>query len=72
MNKAIDAPPPAQTGAESVAQLPSQYGCGPIGLAGDDHALYERHLIFDHIVTPTAADPRERFEGSVSFRACLA
>jgi len=62
MNKAIDAPPPAQTGAESVAHLPSQYGCGPIALAGDDNALYERHLIFDHIVTPTAADPRERFE----------
>src|SRR5208283_1946835 len=44
----IDAPSFVSTGSESIAQLPSWYGCGPIALAGDDNAFYERHLIFDH------------------------
>jgi starch phosphorylase len=30
--------------------------------AGRDDALYERHLVFDNIVGPTAIDARERFE----------
>src|SRR5271166_6947416 len=40
MDKAIDAPSPVSTGSESIAQLPSWYGCGPIALAGDDNAFY--------------------------------
>src|SRR5271165_228039 len=62
MGKAIDAPSFVSTGSESIAQLPSWYGCGPIALAGDDNAFYERHLIFDHVVGLAAAGPRERFE----------
>ncbi len=30
--------------------------------AGDPNALYERHLVFDHVVDPRLAGPRERYE----------
>ena len=62
MDEAIDAPPPAPTGSEDIPPLPSRYECGPIALAGDPNAFYERHLIFDHVVGLTDAGPRERFE----------
>ena len=39
----------------------TQYGCGPIRFSGADDALYERHLLFDDIVAPNAAGPREQF-----------
>src|SRR6201993_3608159 len=42
--------------------LIEQYGCGPIRFSGQDDALYERHLLFDDVVAPDAAGPRERFE----------
>ena len=54
--------PPTSTGSDSIAKLPSQYGCGPIEFAGTDNALYERHLVFDNVVDLAAAGPRERFE----------
>ncbi len=41
-----------------------QYGCGPIQFSGTDDALYERHLLFDDIVAPTAAGEREQFEAA--------
>jgi starch phosphorylase len=52
------------TSAESdtQAKLLGQYGCGPIQFTGSDNALYERHLVFDNAVQPTATGPRERFE----------
>src|SRR5438105_4803229 len=34
----------------------------PIHFSGVDRALYERHLVFDNIIDPAAASPRERFE----------
>jgi starch phosphorylase len=40
----------------------SQYECGPIRFHGDANALYERHLVFDHAVSPKKATPRDRFE----------
>jgi glycogen phosphorylase len=49
-------------GSDSVAKLIEQYGCGPLEFTGTDNALYERHLLFDNIVKPTAAGLRERFE----------
>src|SRR5215471_10466756 len=55
-------PPPASAGPDGVAKLREQYGCGPIDFAGTDNALYERHLVFDNVVKPTAVSPRERFE----------
>ena len=44
--------------------LLEQYGCGPIQFSGTDDALYERHLLFDDIVAPSAAGPREQFEAA--------
>jgi starch phosphorylase len=41
-----------------------QYGCGPIQFTGTSDALYERHLIFDHVTDPKKADPREQFEAA--------
>src|SRR6516164_3333646 len=41
-----------------------QYGCGPIQFSGTNDALYERHLLFDDIIAPTAAGSREQFEAA--------
>ena len=54
--------PPTSTKTDSIANLHSQYGCGPIEFAGTDNALYERHLVFDNVVDLAAAGPREHFE----------
>ncbi len=45
-----------------IAKLLDQYGCGPIRFAGTENALYERHLLFDRVVQPAAATPRDAFE----------
>ncbi len=42
--------------------LLQQYGCGPIQFTGDENALYERHLLFDHVVKVKAANVREAYE----------
>jgi len=39
-----------------------QYGCRGIHFHGAEDALYERHLLFDHVVDVDAARARERFE----------
>jgi glycogen phosphorylase len=46
----------------NISKLLDQYGCGPVHFAGTHDSLYERHLLFDNVVDPTAAGPRERFE----------
>jgi hypothetical protein len=51
---------PPQTVLEHTATLHNQYARGPLQLAGTD--TYERHLVFDNVVDPEAAGPRERFE----------
>ena len=45
-----------------LASLLKQYGCGPIQFTGDENALYERHLLFDHAVKVKAANAREGYE----------
>ncbi len=45
-----------------ISQLLDQYGCGPIRFAGTNQALYERHLLFDNVIEPAAATPRDQFE----------
>ena len=45
-----------------LASLLKQYGCGPIQFTGDENALYERHLLFDHVVNVKAANAREGYE----------
>src|SRR3954453_2885303 len=55
----------APSDAPDLATLLKQYGCGPVRLAGTEAALYERHLLFDNVVDPAAAGPRERYEAVV-------
>ena len=45
-----------------LTNLLKQYGCGPIQFTGDENALYERHLLFDHVVKVKAANVREGYE----------
>src|SRR3954451_16732095 len=56
------AAPSAATASDGLAKLLKQYGCGPTELTGTDNALYERHLLFDHVVGLTATDAPESFE----------
>ena len=56
------AAPPNSASPDGLGKLHEQYGCGPVQFAGHDNALYERHLIFDNVLKPTAVGPRERFE----------
>jgi glycogen phosphorylase len=53
---------PTIAGHDESAKLREKYDCGPVQLSGTEHALYERHLLFDHVIKPTAVGPRERFE----------
>jgi len=53
--------PPVPT-HDGVAKLLSHYGCGPVEFTGRDEALYERRLVFDHVIDPSEAKPREQFE----------
>src|SRR5882762_8683730 len=50
--------------SDARQDLLQQYGCGPIQFSGANDALYERHLLFDDIVAPTAAGAREQFEAA--------
>jgi glycogen phosphorylase len=50
--------------SDTGQDLLRQYGCGPIQFSGTNDALYERHLLFDDIVAPTAAGAREQFEAA--------
>src|SRR5262245_28025128 len=49
---------------DRLNEILEQYGCGPIQFTGTSDALYERHLIFDHVTDPKNADPREQFEAA--------
>jgi starch phosphorylase len=49
-------------GAAGTGKPLERYGCGPVRLTGTDDALYERHLLFDNVVHPSAAGPRDRYE----------
>jgi glycogen phosphorylase len=51
-----------RTQARSPQRLLQLYDCGPVTFSGDPNASYERHLVFDHIIEPQAANLRERFE----------
>jgi len=47
---------------ERLNELREQYGCGPVQFYGAEDALYERHLVFDNVIAPEKASPREQFE----------
>ncbi len=58
---------------DGIAKLLHRYGCGPIAFTGKDDALYERRLMFDHVINPNDAGPRESFEAlSAALRDVLA
>jgi len=50
------------TESDGPEKLLARYGCGPVQFTGNDNALYERRLLFDNMVDPEVAGPRERFE----------
>lgn len=52
----------AAANSDELARRLQSYGCGPIRFAGTDNAFYERHLVFDEVIPPQAAGPREQFE----------
>src|SRR5437868_5514327 len=41
-----------------------QYGYGRFRFTGDDDALFERHLLFDDVITPATAGKREQYEAA--------
>src|SRR5271157_3865402 len=57
----------------AVSDPLAQYGCGPIKFSGTDNTFYERRLIFDKIIEPSAATLRDQFEVfALSLRDVLA
>jgi starch phosphorylase len=48
--------------SDAASLLKTQYGCGPVQFSGKSDALYERHLLFDSGLDPSAATARDRFE----------
>src|SRR5215510_3722307 len=62
MGKAKAATPTTNPTPDGAAKLLQQYGCGPIAFTGKEDALYERRLVFDHVMNPADAKPRDQFE----------
>jgi len=60
-NRRTEARTPSVPGPEKLLE---QYGCGPVQLTGTADALYERHLMFDSVVDPSAVGARERYEAA--------
>jgi starch phosphorylase len=54
----------AAEGFPDAAALLRSYACSAAMFAGAPDALYERHLKFDNIVDPQAADARERYDAA--------
>src|SRR6266403_1040140 len=61
MNEVTQADTGPSAGTDDRSDLLEQYGCGPIRFSGTDDGLYERHLLFDDVVTPARAGPHERY-----------
>jgi glycogen phosphorylase len=53
---------PFTVAADGKFKILDQYGCGPIRFAGNDSALYERHLLFDNVIDQADSNARDRFE----------
>ena len=62
MNTPAEATALKATEVDLNPQLLERYGCGPIRFSGTSDGLYDRHLLFDDIVEPSAARAREQFE----------
>lgn len=46
----------------SEAELRKRYNCGPVKLSGEPNALYERHVMFDHVIPAQQTTAREKYE----------
>src|SRR5882724_9420523 len=67
------APTNARTSRALSPDLLERHECGSLRLSGTPNASYDRHLVFDHVVTGDDAAPREQFEAlSRSLRDVLA
>jgi len=49
-------------GGDGIATALKQYECGPVPLARDPDAAFERHLVFDHVIEPDRTTMRQRFQ----------
>jgi starch phosphorylase len=47
-------------------KLIHQYACGLVPFSGSQDALYDRRLVFDHVLDPANAEPRDKFEAVAS------
>src|SRR6476660_8528734 len=73
MSQTASASAPRSASADGVSKLLERYGCGPISFCGTGDALYERRLVFDHILDSHQAGPREEFEAvALAIRDILA
>jgi starch phosphorylase len=73
MSKAKPVTATASPVTDGAATLLRQYGCGPVSFTGTDDALFERRLVFDHVIDASEAGPREQFEAlSSAIRDVLA
>ncbi|QDU21992.1 glycogen/starch/alpha-glucan phosphorylase [Urbifossiella limnaea] len=67
------AKPAAAPSAKGPLEILQEYGCGSVPFSGANDALYERRLVFDHVIEPATATPREQFEAlSAAVRDVLA
>jgi starch phosphorylase len=48
--------------ADGLAKALRQYECGPVTLPRDPDIAFARHLVFDHVVEPSEASTRQRFQ----------
>ena len=48
----------------NTTDLLARFACGPVKFSGDNNALFERHLTFDHVVPLNLATPRDKFEAA--------
>src|SRR5213594_3861695 len=63
MTQAATMPEGMKSGdVDRVTDLLRRYGCGPVHFSGAGDGLFERHLVFDSVLDPSAAGARERFE----------
>jgi len=58
----VDGQKTAAPAHRRIAQALEQYECGPVRFSGDENASYERHLVYDNVVDPEDAEPRQKFE----------
>ncbi|MFM7151288.1 MAG: glycogen/starch/alpha-glucan family phosphorylase, partial [Gemmataceae bacterium] len=46
----------------TIKEILDYYECGQLHFSGDENASYERHLVFDHVVSPQYAHTRHKYE----------